>query len=219
MANRSDVRTLVRDELNDNGSVKVWTDALLNAFILEAIRDYGRQVGKEASTSLTSVADQAAYALPTGTQQVVRVEHPSGYFRKVSPYRSGDEEQQPGRMVGLAPGELVYEVWGGNVILSPAPTASSEAIGVRYLGAYTEPASDSTTLDVPDVELPALVYFACRRALLWIASDESKRQRFERQRGADPKDQANEYQELYQSMLRTKQGSRVSRRRLTTRGE
>lgn len=217
MAVRTDVRTLVRDELNDNGTVKIWTDALINAFILEAIRDYGRQAGREASTSLTSVASQAAYALPAGTLQVVRLEHPSGYFRKVSPYRSGDEEQQPGRMIGLAPGELVYEVWGTNVILSPVPTASSEAIGVRYLATFTEPASDATVLDVPDVELPALVYFACRRALLWITSDEAKRQRFERQRGSDPRDAANEYQEMYQSMLRTKQGARVSSRRLAVR--
>lgn len=217
MATRLDVRTLVRDELNDNGSVKVWSDAILNGFILEAIRDYGREVGNEASATIASVANQPNYSLPAGMMQVVRVEHPAGYFRVPSPYRAGDEEPAPGRMIGLAPGELVYEVWSNTLYLSPAPAASGENIVVRYVAAYTEPANDATVLNVPDVELPALVYFSCFRALRWIATDESKRQRFERQRGADPAEASKEYRELYDAMLRQRRASRVSARRLVPR--
>jgi hypothetical protein len=217
MANRADVRTLVRNELNDNGSAKVWADALLDGFTLEAIRDYGREIGLESSTTITSVANQQNYSLPATCVQVVRVEHPTGYFRKPSEFSAGDERPQTADVVGLRPGELVYEVWGGVLYLSPAPAASSESIVVRYVASYTEPANDATTLNVPDLELPALVYFAAMRACEWIATDEGKRQRFERERGSSPKEQVAVYRAMYDAILRQKRATRVNTRRLVSR--
>ena len=38
MATRAELRQKIRDELNDNAAAKLWTDALLNDFIVQAIR-------------------------------------------------------------------------------------------------------------------------------------------------------------------------------------
>ena len=50
------------------------------------------------------------------------------------------------------------------------------------------PSDDVTALDVATDDEEALVLYACARALQWIALDEAKRQRFERERGAEPAD-------------------------------
>ncbi|MCC6224711.1 MAG: hypothetical protein IT201_14605 [Thermoleophilia bacterium] len=221
MTTRAQIRTTIRSELNDSGGVQLWSDALLNTWLIEALRDYGREVGLEKTTTLTTVASQASYALPADTLQVLRVEYPSGYFRVPSPYHGGDvaAEASPTPMPGLRPGELVYEVWGGSVILSPAPSASAETITVRYIGAYSEPANDGDSLDVPTREEAAIVAYVAMRAVQWIDTDESKRQRFERQKGASAREAARQYQEQYQSVIRQRRGSRISVRRLVPRGE
>src|SRR5439155_14826525 len=44
MTTRAEIRGRIRDELNDNGSVKLWTDALLNRWIGEATKEWSRVV-------------------------------------------------------------------------------------------------------------------------------------------------------------------------------
>ena len=46
MATRATLRTAVRAELNDGGTTQLWSDALLNEWLAEAIRDYGRRLPK-----------------------------------------------------------------------------------------------------------------------------------------------------------------------------
>ena len=92
------------------------------------------------------------------------------------------------------------------MVLIPAPDATGEAIEVRYKGAYTVPADDVTALDVATSDEEALVLYACGRALQWIALDEAKRQRFERQRGADPSAVRQEYERRFQALHRQRRG-------------
>src|SRR5437762_12904439 len=75
---RASLRSTVRQELNDAGGTSLWTDSLLNEWIAEAIRLYGRALPKEATATITTVADQAAYDLPADTDRVLRVECPEG---------------------------------------------------------------------------------------------------------------------------------------------
>ena len=81
MTTRAEIRQRIRDELNDNASAKLWSDALLNQWIVEGLRELGRRLGLEKTTSLTSVASQEAYGLPTDTLEVIRVEHPASVMR------------------------------------------------------------------------------------------------------------------------------------------
>jgi hypothetical protein len=214
MTTRADIRTRARDELNDNGGVKVWSDGLLNRWIGEGVREWSRVVPRDRTWQTTSTANDPSYTLPSDVLEVVRVEHPPGLFRVRGGLRDGDVSPtaELGEWVGLRPAQLLWEQWGGEVVLIPAPDASGQAIEVRYKGAYTVPVDDVTALEVAAGDEEALVLYACARALQWIALDEAKRQRFERERGADPIAARQAYEQGFRALARERQSGVRSRR-------
>jgi hypothetical protein len=219
MTTRADIRTRARDELNDNGTTKVWSDGLLNRWIGEGVREWSRLVPRDRTWQTTSTANDPTYALPSDVLEVVRVEHPPGLFRVRGGLRDGDVSGTAdlGAWCGLRPAQMLWEQWGGEVVLIPAPDASGEAIEVRYKGAYSVPSDDVAALDVASDDEDALVLYACARALQWIALDEAKRQRFERERGADPAASRQVYERDFRTMARERQGG-IRPRRLVVRG-
>jgi hypothetical protein len=214
MTTRAELRARIRAELNDAGATALWPDERLNQWIVEGLRDFGRHAGLQKSQTIASVAGQAGYPLAADVLQVARVEHPSGRFRVPAPFSAG--EVAPGVSLAEPGPALLYDVWGGLLVLSPRPAASGEPIVVRYVGAYAEPVGDAGVLDVAAHDEDAIVFYACRRAATWIAGDEAKRQRFERQRGADPSGVAREYERAYVGLVRQRRG-RVATRRLAIR--
>jgi hypothetical protein len=190
---RSGLRTLVRLELNDSGGTALWSDGLINEWLAEAIRDFSRKLPKAATETIVAVADQADYTLAARCLRVARVEHPEGFFRIPDPLSAGDYmdpwQWSTGTPRAVAE-QLSYEVWGEygalTLTLRPAPTAASESIVVREWQLYAEPSADGDTLATPTIDDHLLLLYVCGRALRWIGLDEAKRQRFERQRGANP---------------------------------
>ena len=71
MTTRADIRTRTRDELNDNGMVKLWSDTLLNRWIGEAIREWSRVVPRDRTWQTTSAANDPSYVLPGDVLEVV----------------------------------------------------------------------------------------------------------------------------------------------------
>jgi hypothetical protein len=192
-------RTLARNELDDNGSTKLWSDGLLNEWLAEAVRDYARVFPLEMTGTLTTVASQADYTLPSGLVELVRVEHPTNTFR-VHQERTGGDWRRSTANIPLEDrvgGRYAYEVWGTALSLEPAPTASGEAISLRYVGRRTEPAADGDALPLDDGDVELLTFYVCARALFWIGAQEAKRQAFERQRGSDAGQLARAYRQLY----------------------
>ena len=219
MTTRAEIRARARDELNDNGVVKVWSDGLLNRWIGEGLREWSRVVPRDQTWQATSTANDPSYVLPSDVLEVVRVEHPPGVFRVRGGLRDGDVSSTAdlGEWAGLLPARLLWEQWGGDVVLIPAPDVSGQTIEVRYKGAYVVPADDVTALEVATGDEEALVLYACARALQWIALDEAKRQRFERERGADPATARQAYEQGFRAMARERQGG-VRPRRIVSRG-
>jgi hypothetical protein len=210
MTTRLELRARVRAELNDAGGTPLWSDAALNQWLDEAIREYGEHLPREASVNLTSVAGQAEYALPVDLDRVLRVEHPDGAFRVAARSAGGDVTAVDAIDRSFLTG--AYDAWGGQLELHPAPDASGEAIRVRYLAAYAAPTSDGATLTTPMRDDAVLMWSVCSRALRWIDTDESKRQRFERERGASAHQAANEYQrEVRAAYARRLQRARSAR--------
>ena len=216
MTTRADIRTRARDELNDSGATKLWSDGLLNRWIGEGIREWARVVPRDRTWQTTSTANDPTYVLPSDVLEVVRVEHPPGMFRVRGGLHDGDVSPTAdlGGWGGLRP--ALWEQWGGEVVLIPAPDATGEAIEVRYKGAYTAPADDVTALDVAVADEDALVLYTCGRALQWIALDEAKRQRFARERGADPLASRQEYERAFRTLVRERTGG-VRPRRILSR--
>jgi hypothetical protein len=219
MATRADIRTRARDELNDNGSVKLWSDSLLNTWIGEAIREWSRVMPRDRTWQTTSTANDPSYVLPSDVLEVVRVEHPPGLFRVRGGLQDGDMAPTAdlSGWTGLKPAQLTWEQWAGEVVLIPAPGATGEVIEVRYWGTYTAPSDDVTALEVATADEDALMLYVCARALQWIALDEAKRQRFERQRGVDPAASRQQYDRDFQQLVRERRGG-VRPRRLVVRG-
>ena len=222
MTTRADVRTRTRDELNDNGATKLWSDALLNRWIGEGLREWSRVVPRDRTWQTTSTANDPSYSLPSDALEVVRVEHPPGIFRTRGGLRDGDVSPTADLAgldgwPGLRATQLLWEQWGGEVVLVPAPDASGDVIEVRYKGAYSVPTDDVASLDVAAEDEEALMLYACGRALQWVALDEAKRLRFEHQRGASPADSWQAYQREFQALVRRRRGG-VRPRRIVARG-
>lgn len=180
MTLRSALRQSIRDELNDNASVKLWTDALLNGYINLAIRAYSAELPKEASAQVTVVAGQKAYNLPSDFDRALRVEQPDDVIRVHDPTERST---------------FGYRIFASQLILDPAPTAigASQDVTLNYLARYAEPAADGDTLTTPASDDDILVRLACAMALQWISTDEAKRQRFERTKGASAMSAATAY--------------------------
>jgi hypothetical protein len=181
------LRALVRQELNDAGGTPAWTDAQLNQWLGEAIRRYSRELPKESSTTIAVVSGQAGYTLPADCDRVLRVEQPSGTVRIAG------ERGQPG-----------YRVFGGRLLLDPAPgaTGASQDVQLEYLARYAEPAADGDTLATPAADDDLLIALVCARALGWLDLDEAKRQRFERQRGVSVREVARAYESRAEEVFR-----------------
>jgi hypothetical protein len=219
---RAGLRAKVRQELNDSGVPQLWLDLQLDEWVLQAIRDYGRHQPKEASQTIASVADQADYNLAGDCQRVARVEHPTGFFRVPDPLSAGDVTfDDPSQVKPLAPMQLSYEVWGPQgarvLTLRPAPADASDNIKVRYLASWAEPSLDADVLATPAPDDQLLVWYCCARALAQLGTDESKRQRWERDRGASVQGQAFYYRGLYDVELE-RRAKRAAPRRLVVRG-
>ncbi len=212
---RATWRAQARAELGDEAATKLWSDALLHAWLAEAIRDFSRAVPREVTITLSSVADQAAYTLPNGVIEVVRVEHPAHTFRVFAPRIGGDSSPTPGPspIAGGGVAGYGYDVWEGQLVLEPAPTASGESIAVRYTTQRAEPTADTDPLPVEASDVELLTLYACGRALQWIGGQEAKRQAFERDRGATAAGLASSYYQRYRAALasRLRTGSRARR--------
>lgn len=218
MSTRATLRTTIRAELNDSGATALWATALLDRWIADAIRAWSRDVPRERSWSQTATANVSSYPLPADWMDGVRVEHPSGMYRTRSPFVGGDVD--PGALVtmdaSVRPAALAWDVWAGNLVLSPAPSKTGESISVRYLAQYTAMTDDVTTVDVPATEESALIWWTCARALEWLGMDEARRQRFERDHGADPLQVQQAYDARYARMVRERSGG-VRQRRAVVR--
>jgi hypothetical protein len=178
VSTRASLRSLIRQELGDAGGTPLWSDALLNQWIGEAIRRYGRELPRELSTTMVVVAGQASYSLPADCDRVVRVEQPKGSQRS-----SGDRSQAG------------YRTFAGQILLDPPPgaTGSDQDLRLEYLGRYAEPAADADVIATPPGDDDLLMGLVCASALRWIDLDEAKRQRFERERGASAGETARWY--------------------------
>lgn len=194
--------TAVRVELNDSGGTPLWASALLNSYIVDAIKEYSRELPEEAAADLSVTADVETVTLPARFVKAIRVEQPDGVLRWPLTTQRTYEATLGGlselvdfeSRVGESSGKPGYRIWAGSLVLDPAP-GETDATGGRmeYLRTYALPAADGDTLATPTEDDDLLLKMVCARALDWISTDEAKRQRYERSRGASTEGTAGSY--------------------------
>jgi hypothetical protein len=220
MTTRAELIALARAELGDQGAAKLWPEAALQRWLAEAIRDYGERLPREATASWTSAAGQTSYPLPADFARALRVEHPLGAYRVHAPAAGGDalDDTRVPPLDPRVPPATTFDVYGGSLVLDPAPGADGEAIALRYLASYPEPAADADVLTTPSRDDELLVWLVCARALEWIATDEAKRMRAERLAFSNqPAAASARYQGRYLEAVRLRTRPLRSARRLVVR--
>ncbi len=170
MTTLADLRAALRALLNDTipGSY-LWSDAALNLHINDAIRSYSASFPRHEETSLSTVAGQAEYGLPPDCIRVVRI--------CISEY-GGVPLQEGGDAFGEG-----YEVYGGKLLLLPAPPESGWEIAVRYLAAHALLALDVEASTVPAADEDLLLALAASQAIASLMVEEVKRQLLEGRMG------------------------------------
>ncbi len=169
MTTLATLRARLRVVLGDNAAAGyLWQDGVLNRHLDDAVRAYSRFFQREAVATITTVAGQAEYDLPAGASAVVRVEMVEDESVLV----------EGGDCYGVG-----YRVWGGKLILMPAPEAAGKTVKLWYLAPHAGLAADADVVTVPAGDEDLLVAFAAARALEGLASEDAKRRRFEERAG------------------------------------
>ncbi len=189
MSTLSDLRNALRVLLNDGvaGSY-LWEDSTLNLHLNDALRSYGRSFPLERETTITTVAGQAAYDLPSDCVAVVKVAVPEA---------AQDVMVEGGDATGTG-----YELFGGKLLLLPAPAEDGQSIVVRYLAAHAPLVLDADVSSVSAFDEDLILAFAAARALQSLAMEEAKRQLFEQRAGQSAAAAAALYWEQYVSGVR-----------------
>lgn len=156
MATLSDVRTDVRSRL-DESSARLWTDAELNRWINEALRDIARRCETlQAYDDINVTANTQEYTLPTDLLRVYRVEYrPTGGqvfpleyrdFNSMDSVWYSQQTSSRGR-------PYWFTMWGFppslKIILYPTPASTDGAIRVYHYRLPAEVSTDGATLELP----------------------------------------------------------------------
>lgn len=173
MATRAQMRADVRTELGDTVAAYVWSDALLNEYIEEGIRELTYLVPLGGSASVAVAANQRGYVLP-GVYLVERVECPRGTFVArdqggVPDYTGAADLPDSGYEQAWA-----YRVQDRTLIFRNPPPAG-ETIMVTYQALRVPVSDDVTAQPVSDEDLPLVVLYACVAAWEERRVEDSKR--------------------------------------------
>lgn len=124
MTTRLELRTSLRERLEDTGSAPLWSDAALNDWLSQAMRLYGAQIPMQATAETAAVtAGAIAVALPVGVvaESVAAVRNAAG----ATVGRCDDRE--PGFAPGIhLGGPQGWQTWGTTLRLRRAAAGSSE---------------------------------------------------------------------------------------------
>lgn len=207
MATLAELRAALRVLLNDNAAEGyLWSDAALNLQLNDALRGYGRSLPQQRETTIATVAGQGEYDLPADCLAVVgaEVEGPAGRW----PLLPDDGSAGAGSPAGAGS----YELYGGRLILRPAPSETGLSLQVRYLAPHAILVFDGDPSTVPTADEDLLLAFACAGALQALSTEEAKRRRFEDRSGQPVEGAVALYRQQYERGIRARTAGVRTRR-------
>ena len=185
MATRSDLRTLLRDLIDEPNPV-FWSDARLNRSINASLQQLAGEITERGSdyyvkrdaTSITTVASTAYVALPTDFVRLRRIYNSDGEYLTPRQFKllDPDDTDEP----------MYFEIINDNIYFQPIP----DAVYVLPIEYWYKPADMSSDSDTPD--FPA----AYHNLLAWDAAVTSILQDSNESRGLQRK-----YEQMKQTML------------------
>ena len=175
MTTRLDLRTSLRERLEDTGSAPLWSDAALNAWLGEAVRQYGVQIPVQATAATAAVAPgDLAIALPAGVaaEGAAAVRNAAGATVPCGDDRVPDTA--PGQRRGAPQG---WSVWGDTLRLRRAAAGADEigAWSIDYAAGRELLGNDLDPQPVVAGDEPIIVALAAAMALDQRAVERGKR--------------------------------------------
>jgi hypothetical protein len=175
MTTRAELRTSLRERLEDTGASPLWTDATLNEYLMQAMRLYGVAIPLQ-TTALTAAvpADAVLVVLPLGVDpdEIVAVRNPSG----ATVERFDDRLSGPTRLDGRGVAQAWY-AWGTTLRFQRKITGPDE-IGIwsiDYAGGRELVQSDVGAQPIVDGDEPVVVALAVATAFDRRAAEYGKR--------------------------------------------
>jgi hypothetical protein len=196
MATLAELRSRLRVLLNDDAAKGyLWSDAVLDLHLNDALRDYGRAIPRQGEIIIAIVAGEGEYDLPADCLAVIRVE--------VAAAADQGDHRFLLREIGDADGPG-YEVYGGRLIIRPTPSEAGASLMVRYLASHAALAVDGDPSTAPAADEDLLLAFACAEALQGLSTEEAKRQRFEDRAGRSAEAAAALCRQQYERGIRAR---------------
>lgn len=175
MTTRLQLRTSLRERLEDTGAAPLWTDAALNDWLGQAVALYGVQVPAQATAATGAITGGAtSVALPGGVEAegVVAVRNVAG--ETVSRFDDKATGAAPLDSRGLAQGWVAW----GTMLRFRRPIVGSAEIGVwsiDHAGGRVLVADDVTSQPIVVGDEPIIVTLATAMAMDRRAAEYGKR--------------------------------------------
>ena len=169
MSNRTQMRARLREELGDTGTVKVWSDSLLDDLLIEAAGWYSKLWPMQATAYRDVANGQRSFDVPPGALGVASVECPPG---KALPQEVGGTTGSLGR-TGL---RQSWSLWAGTLFLGNP--ASGEEVGtsklvMRVLLPWDRP-DPVEDWNGPEDDERLLILWAATEAWGWLDGQDQK---------------------------------------------
>jgi hypothetical protein len=175
MTTRLELRTSLRERLEDTGGAPLWSDAALNAWLGEAVRLYGVQIPVQATvTTAVVTAGDLTIVLPAGvaTEAVATVRNAAGAtVPRV-------DDRVPGPAPGQSPAAAQgWSAWGDTVRLRRAAAGADElgTWSIDYAAGRELTGNDLDSQSIVAGDEPVIVALAAALALDQRSVERGKR--------------------------------------------
>lgn len=160
MTTRAELRASLRVRLEDPTPAPLWTDAVLNDLLAEAVHRYSARFPQQLTETVAAAGGELLLPLtgPAVERDIVRVRQPDGSLLS----HAVESDRAPG-----------WSFWSGALLLNVPAVAGNWRID--YLALRQLPADDVTSLGLPAGDDEIVVLFAASSALLRRSVEVGKR--------------------------------------------
>ena len=149
-----------------DGAAATWSQDQMEAWAVEAIRDYSNYFPRRLQATITTTLDERTYDLPAGLLAVASVEYPAG--EDPPQYLARHSYTDPAFWQADGHYDLVRsrDATGTAELTISTKPAAGETIAVHYLAIHDVTVESADTITVPAAHEPILIEFIIWRAWL-----------------------------------------------------
>lgn len=180
MTTRAQLITKIRTELDDSSGSPLWSAALLNQFLENAINQFSLDFPPHKEFTIAAVIGQRDYTIPIATcliseGGIISVQFPAGYVIK-----QGNTDPQvsntnySGTVSYAQRWEYIERPSDVQVLRFRNALTQTGNITVRAYSSYLQPAADTDVLDLSTTDETAIKWLVCSYSARWLEDKRGK---------------------------------------------